>query len=400
MADIYFGASAPVVAENGNWNDVNQWYSNPGNNDSKAYQPGTLLGRLPLLTDTCYLVQIVTSGVAARVFAITGVNNGVWTGNLRVYVNEGGGGGTGLNDPAATWSGAAVPDIYLNVISGVVNFNFSVPYQVSGGTINGTVTSAISITGGTFNNTVTNVTSLQGGTFNGTVSGAINISAGNPIFNGSLVNISALQLGTGVTFTKAITSWASGNSGSIGLLGGTYNSPSTPTANLGFCNILTGTMAQNIFTPAYTSLSSVTILGGTLSFAGDIQVGAPGRAGTLNINSTFNPYGPRFTGTDKNITVYGSSSSNLINFGSVGIDAGTYTGLLTFLPFTGTAAALYQVRGGTYTPPVQILPLINVAYGTGKGINPTQIYQSYGFATFTQRLSVSGSSDILQSELA
>jgi hypothetical protein len=398
MATIWFGAQVPIITENGNWNDVNQWYSDPGNSESKSYRAGVLLGRLPLMTDTCIFAQSVTSGVAARVFAITGVNNGVWTGDLNVDEDQGANNNAGVNDPGATWSGTFGANFYLNIGSGVVNFNCNRAKLISGGTINGTVSYPAIITGGTFNGTVSNIdTYVSGGTFNGNVSGSLKIQ-GNPVFNGSLVNIGLLQIISG-TFTKTITSWSGG---SIQMLGGTYNAPSTPTAGLTFFYLAAGTMAQNIFTSAYTQLGTVSIQGGTLSFTGDIQVGAPGRQGTLVVNTYNNPYGPRFVGTDKNITVYGSSSSNSILFGSAAplYDAGTYTGVLTFLPFTGTATPLYTVVGGSYTPPVQILPLINVAYGTGKGISAPSIYQNYGFATFTQRLSVSGSSDILQSELA
>jgi hypothetical protein len=317
---------------------------------------------------------------------LTGVNNATWTGPLRnndaYYAVE----THGLNDPAAIWTNYVGGADNLIIKSGTINFNVTSAYEISGGTINGNV-----------NNVVQN---FSGGTINGNVSGDLRLT-GNPVFNGSLTNVRELRIYTGATLTKAISSWASG--ALIELYGGTFNPASVATANLGIFRLYAGTMGFNIFTSAYTSLFSVTLFGGTLSFSGDIQVGAPGRRGSLFINSSSNFYGPQFTGTNKNITAYGGSSGFTdINFGSSSpvIDAGTYTGVLTFLPFTGTAPALYQVRGGTYTPPIQTLPLINVAYSTGKGINPTLIYQNYGFATFTQRVAISGSSDILQSELA
>jgi len=381
MATIYFGAQVPVVNQNGNWNDVTQWYSDMGNNQGKDYAPGVLLGRLPLLTDTIIMVQWVTSGVAARVLTLTGVNNGVWTGVIEgenvftIYRNA------GLNDPAATWSGTYTAQ-QINIRSGIVNFNFNNSYEISGGTING--------------NVINYIDNLSAGTFNGNVSGNLSIY-GNPVFNGSLINIRSIAIYSG-TFTKSVTSWSNA---SLGLYGGTYNSASTPTAGLVSFAIYAGTMAANIFTSAYTSLQVVIITGGTLSFSGDIQVGAVGRLGQAFFNNGTNYYGANFTGTNKNITVYGSNTNISIRFGSTSgtVDAGTYTGIVTLLPYTGTNA-LVEVYGGTYSPPTQILPLINVAYGTGKGINASTLYKNPGFATFIQKVSISGSSDILQSELA
>jgi hypothetical protein len=382
VATIYFGAQVPVgTPNNGNWNDVSQWYSNPGSNQGKDNYPGTLLGRLPLLTDVIYITQWVTSGVAARVLTLTGVNNGVWTGVIAgdssPILNK----VAGLNDPTATWAGTNT--VYeMNIRSGTVNFNITNTYEITGGTFNGNLISFHQY--------------ISGGTFNGAVSGRINIY-GNPTFNGSLTNVQALSLYSG-TFTKTITSWSGG---SLGIFGGTYNAPSTPTAGLTSFSLYSGTMAQNIFTSAYTQLNVITIQGGTLSFAGDIQAGALGRAVQFYINQDFND-GVRFAGTDKNITVYSSTGNTYIRFGTASgpYDAGTYTGLITLLSSTGTGKPLYTIFGGTYTPPVQTLPLINVAYSTGKGINAALLYVNPGFATFNQSIAISGSSDILQSELA
>jgi hypothetical protein len=162
-----------------------------------------------------------------------------------------------------------------------------------------------------------------------------------------------------------------------------------------------GTMSQNIFTSSYTSLNLVNISGGTLNFAGDMVFGAPGRPCTVNINTqNFTP----FAGTNKNITIYQNPATNpgatwgTTSFG--GKDAGTYTGLITFISSTGTGNVIISITGGTYIPPVQTFPLVNVAFGTGKGVDVSSQYRNWGFSSYTQRVSISGSSDILQSGLA
>lgn len=388
MADIYFGAAVPVVAHNGNWNDVNQWYSSPGNQDYKSGDtPGTPLARLPLMTDVCILVQYVTTGVVARVLTLTGSSSGIWTGNLNVAAQFGAWNQAGVDDPGATWSGTGITPAYFNVGSGIVNLNFTNSAAISGGTLNGTVTNCSNITGGTFNSSV---------------SGQITVN-GNPVFNGPLTLI-ALTLQSG-TFTKAITSWATSGQGRISIGGGTYNSPSSPTSNLSQFSISGGTMAQNIFTSAYAVLNTVSIHGGTLSFTGNIQIGAPGRASTVRVNTLF--ASPQFAGTDKNITIYANitNSTTGTQWGNIpnSASAGVYTGVITILSSTGLGNVINTINGGTYTPPVQIFPITNVAYGTGKGVaaaDALTFHKNWGFATFNHRVAISGSSDILQSGLA
>jgi hypothetical protein len=170
-------------------------------------------------------------------------------------------------------------------------------------------------------------------------------------------------------------------------------------------------MAQNIFTSAYTALNSVSINGGTLGFTGNMQVGAPGRACVFGINSNYSD--TPFAGTDNNMTIYANPASDIgtqwgsstfvFPLGTVITTAGTYTGLITILPSTGTKPVKNLIFGGTYTPPVQTLPLSTVAYGTtGRGLSVSSIsalYQNWGFANYTSRIAITGSSDILQSEL-
>ncbi len=384
MAIVYFGAQVNVNTPNGNWNDIGQWYSNEGDSSSKAYTVGTLLGRLPTMADGIFINQWVTSGVAARVLTLTGINNGIWTGDIITGYPASNGRSGGVADPAATWtSGWGGLATTLNVRAGIVNCNINSSYEISGGTINGNVSEC---------------QDLIGGTINGTLSGYITFD-GNPTINGAMTDIKTLIVKSG-TFTKQITSWSTVTyvTPMLAITGGTYNAPSTPTANLMYFSMTSGIMAQNIFTSAYNKLGTVFINGGAFSFSGNIQVGAPSRSADVFINNQYNwTLAPYFTGTSNNITIYGSPSfgSKLSN-----IDAGTYTGLITILPPTGTAPATSTIFGGTYNPPAQILPLMNVAYGTGKSIDVSTIYKNPGFANFSQQLSISGSSDILQSGLA
>jgi hypothetical protein len=65
MATVYFGSYYPPdgYSNNGNWNDVNQWFSDQGEQGEDYLYPATPLGRSPNpATDTVELMQNVTSG--------------------------------------------------------------------------------------------------------------------------------------------------------------------------------------------------------------------------------------------------------------------------------------------------------------------------------------------------
>jgi hypothetical protein len=400
MANILFGAEVPVYDHNGNWNDQNQWYSAPGSSSKGGDTPGTLLGRLPTTSDIVSLYQIVTTGVTARVFNITGSSSGVWTGQIR-STNVG-----GVNDPSATWtSGDMTSFSNFTMRSGTVNFDIDFPSELSGGIINGNVTDCP----GTF---IGNVT------INGGLQGRIIVN-GHPTLNGPLTDMNILISATG-TLSGTITSWASEtsygiNRGAIimspGAPGAVYNATSTTLVNLFEVTMYGGTMMQNVFTSATTSLHTAQFYGGTLAFTSNMQLGGPGRDVVVFRFNTDTGY--VFPGTHNNMTIYagpasigsipfgGSFTPIGIRFGSAanGKDAGTYTGLITLLPSSlGTPYTV--INGGTYTPPVQTLSLSTVAYGTGKGVDAGALTRNWGFSSFTQRVAIAGSADILQSKIA
>jgi hypothetical protein len=65
MATVYFGANylPDGYSLNGNWNDVNQWFSDRGDAGEDYFYPATPLGRSPNpATDTVEIMQNVTSG--------------------------------------------------------------------------------------------------------------------------------------------------------------------------------------------------------------------------------------------------------------------------------------------------------------------------------------------------
>ena len=135
MATIFFGASIPVYTQNGNWQDINQWYSNPQNGSGKSSSAATLLGRFPnTATDTVFLAQDVKSNAGTY----TGTYpTGTWT--TGTYAGALTGYNAGFDDPNCTWSGtiSGYPNFYRGTftgdLSGVSNYIFS------GGTFTNTV---------------------------------------------------------------------------------------------------------------------------------------------------------------------------------------------------------------------------------------------------------------------
>ena len=73
--------------------------------------------------------------------------------------------------------------------------------------------------------------------------------------------------------------------------------------------------------------------------------------------------------------------------------------LLTVIPTTASTSPVKVGWGtGTVYNPTTTIPLVNKTGYTGKGI--TSVPPTYGAPSYTPNIYISGSSDILQSELA
>jgi hypothetical protein len=112
MADLFFGAYNPNYPHNGNWQDINQWYTGPGDGNYYYPVPATNASNFPIAGDRVFFLQEVLSNVATwsgiypsgswstdNTFSgtTTGLKArgvGIWTGqadgeNIYIYGNSG-----------------------------------------------------------------------------------------------------------------------------------------------------------------------------------------------------------------------------------------------------------------------------------------------------------------------
>jgi hypothetical protein len=153
---VYFGANNPSSPINGNWQDITQWYSNPGFTGESTL-PSTKLNRFPNpATDDVYIYQDVKTNVATYVGTYP---NGSWTTDKTysglIY------GRNAFRDPNAIWTGT----IYNgNCQSGTFTGNFITNQGLT-----------LTIAGGNFTNAnFSQVIRLSVAESNATVSGGNN----------------------------------------------------------------------------------------------------------------------------------------------------------------------------------------------------------------------------------
>ena len=351
MANIWFGAYVPVASQTGNWGQLNQWYSDPGDNSKSGY-PGTLLGRLPYNTDTVYCAQDVLSNV------------GYWNGAY----------------PAGSYVTGSFAG---NVNNGTIN---------TAATFSGTVNSC-NMYNGTYTGAVFDPV-INGGTFTGTIQGNVQVG-GTATITASVINVFYFRQ-YGGTWTAPITSWTTPlTSQRIQIEAGTF-SPSSVNTGYNFVQLYGGTITYNILNNS--NLIYVAIDGGAnISALGtSFTFGSPTKAVNFVLDG----------GSSNNYTVYQDTSPQSPSYPDrpytyVTIGTGTYTGLINVLKLTAnTRDPIVTAQNPiTYSPTVTA-PLINKTGGTGKGIAASSVPLSYGVSTFTPNVYISGSSDILQSELA
>jgi hypothetical protein len=148
MATVYFGAqqSASGSSPNGNWRDITQWYSNPGNSGEGGYN-GTLLNRFPNpATDTVISSQNILSNVGTYVGTYP---NGSWAAGT-TYSGKVVGNYCSFLDANAIWTGTIGDSTYYQ------------PNIIYAGTFNCNLAGLVWLYGGNFENSnFTNVTGLE-----------------------------------------------------------------------------------------------------------------------------------------------------------------------------------------------------------------------------------------------
>lgn len=142
MGIVYFGAQYAGTPPNGNWQDINQWYSSQGEAGEGYFYPATPLGRFPNpATDSVFMTQYVTSLAGTYNTTTNAWTTGTYAGPI-VYGR--------FDDPNCTWSGTLtnLAQFYRGTFTG----------NLSGLT-------SLGIYGGTFTNTVIFPTTGTGWSF-------------------------------------------------------------------------------------------------------------------------------------------------------------------------------------------------------------------------------------------
>jgi hypothetical protein len=402
MATIYFGAEVPIVSHTGNWQSLNQWYSDPGASGGYGY-PATYLNRFPLITDTIYFFQQVTSNVGVyNTGTSTWTTDGIWPGPVRRLMSI----GTGI------WTGSIDSDYVPIVVPDNNPYNLLQDKQWLIGNAANTLPEIrgsyglINMKGGLISNISTNGNvRILGGRI---TSPFANTLAGLYIFDGS------------VSITNPIKTTA------LYL----YNTANVANG-IASCTQLF-TYGDNIKVSADISTSNTGCLwyrlsGGTFSNTNPWIFGRP----TQTVMAvTFGDYGT-FSNTtiNRDITIYSSDTLGNRNYGIIGTNSGlvkfytsyssfgvqygngssntVFNGLITVLPTSGNSNTGQIVHDGGLTGVYS--PNVNV-YVTQVGSN-TMILKSdwpkdYGFNdklnSFTPKiklLNVPPGTDILNSQI-
>lgn len=426
MALLYFGAYRPAIAQNGNWTDINQWYTTLGYYDKSGGAVGTLAGRLPTEADTVYCIQYITSNfpttwagnfdqckLGSPTVNATGTYSGIIK-NLGVY------GTTSAPTFSGTVTGAeCFGGYFTGTLSGLGGYtitlrnntlvatNITNIYYLSmtGGTVNGSLsgTGTFLISGGIVNGTLgtTGAIFISGGTVNSTNN---SISCNQFSYtSGTLTNI------TGITSASLITLTGFTSSANLVAVSTMTITNCNLSGNISFSNITTGyliikqnsTIAADISTSA-TNCARFKIFSGTFTNSAPWVFGRTNYAALVNIGcevtqtitSTYPYYVYSYSleslTTSKDITVYtaaaaGTCSLNYpTNYGGQPGSTfspslyGTFTGLITFLPTTGQSIGQVQIAGGSYYPTKTISATLN---GSVYNIAYSDLPYDWGFVS-------------------
>jgi len=323
--------------------DVN-WFSTPGSVSCTCCccpgvnVPGTPLGRLPTTADTCIIgntinvPSYITPWPSALTLSFVGYTTGIYNGALN----------------AGTFSGTLTFDGGSPSVGGTI---------VCSGAVVGDASTNVTINAGTFSSSVTGVgLRINGGTFTGavTVNNAFSlfVIAGNPVFNGTIVNSAA-----------------------------------TLTAASGTFQVDSGTPVFNCAIP--NNFASYTLRQGVYDRALVLGLTAPtsGTGPTIIIASGFS--------TSQNVTLNAKRTGS----GSISISSGVFTGLLTINKLSTVSLS---VSGGSYSPPAVTTP--SIKSGSNMTFSFAAVPLDPGFAvgggTFNPTILLSGTTnDIMGSGL-
>lgn len=357
MATVYFGARfLPTTPHNGNWGDVQQWYSNEGD----VGVPATPLGRIPSNSDAVILHQNVLSNV------------GNWVGEY----------------PA----GSYVAGSFAGNVTGYTVANPKLQINTNA-TFSGTVFNA-DLRAGTYTGIVQGCF-LGDITVSGTVTAAVTITA-NPIITGTITNVGSFTQ-TGGTWTYPLTTaWGAGTTRSLTISGGVFNPSSLDNTKYIFVELTGGTI---IPTDIFTGEQIIRVIiggGANLSaFSNPIVLGTPTKAFDLRLQN----------GSNLNYVIYQDTNQSDFTPCSaqtyIQMVSGVFTGQITVIPLNGRTIpprVSWLVPTVEYNPTYTIA-LVNKAGGTGKGLPSNSILPAYDAPIYNPNIFISGSSDILQSGL-
>jgi hypothetical protein len=376
MGIVYFGANVPQFEHNGNWQDINQWYSDGGYASSKSGEPSVLLGRFPNpATDRVWCLQYITSNVGVyNTGTSTWTTDGIWPGEMiGLYA-----------DKVGIFTGAVATGNYSEIRGNSSNTLPELRGAIGAGglTVRGGLVSA-NIFPGAY------VTFLNGAKITSTfanTAGRITISGGPSIYNTIRTEQLFLESGANVANGIAKCSWFRTQGRDISV----YSDISTSN---------TGCLKYDIG-------------GGNFLNTNPLIFGNTTHAATVAIQPTTEyiySYVYYDTTYNQSFTIYGRTSS-ITYFGSPEVystSANTiFNGLITFIPITGQAnSGKIRVYNGTYSPNVFInLSSYGVSTNTkiaNTGLPDDLTFLTYGkFEPKVKLLNVSPGVDITSTQIS
>jgi hypothetical protein len=355
MANFYFGAAVKTSPYNGNWQDLTQWYSDPGIPDNYSPTNGVPATTFPTSSDTVYFYQNVTGNVATysgtypsgswstdNTFSGDTINLhtvgvGIWSGRLK-------GGYFGTGTP---WGELNIVGNSSNTLP-IINGTFGV---VSPGSYFN-----VRFLGGVLSSNLTNSANDSCFFYNGVVKSTFDTPIGvyidgnttfyNPI-KGKYISIASTctsNIANGIQYCSG-TFYQYSSNVSI--------SSDISTANMGCTN-------YQIFAGTFSN-TNPWIFGNT----------STGATVTINYQNLKTPYT-----INKNITIYPAGTTTL------GAANMVFTGLINIVPPPGQnylkVSSNLVCNGGTYSPP-GIFYINTTPNGSNILISGNNFVQDYGF---------------------
>ena len=348
MANFYFGALVPLSPHNGDWQNLTQWYSDPGIPDFYYPTNGTQATTFPTSSDLVYFNQPVKSNVSTYSGTYP---SGSWSTDNTFSGN--------------TWN------LYtqgVGIWTGQSTIGYITGSNQVGMTINGNGTNSLPVINGTFISTGSGDLRFYGGTLISPIINSIPVY----FYSGIIKSI----------FTGATSVYIDGNTSIYNpIKATTLQFSSSCTSNIANGIIQCSQLIQ--FSPNVTILSDIStanttctnydIAAGTFSNTNPWIFGNTSTGATVTIQYTGlkSPYT-----INKNITIYPKSVTYL---GSANM---VFTGLINIIPPTGqnylNVSSNVVCGGGTYSPP-GIFYINTTSNGSNILIAGNNFVQDYGF---------------------